>query len=229
MGKWARYIGLHKLLSRKALVTVTTNETLNEQVKSWGAKAFILEDKLPDIPLFETKIKSKRFSLCVINSYLPDEPLEEIWKAAKMLSEYDFYVTGKISRAPNKLVSRKPDNVILTDFLPDEKYFKLLNKCDAIMVLTKRDLTMLCGAYEAVAVEKPLITSDWPVLKNYFNKGTLFVDNTPESIVKAIKEVRLNQAKFNQEIKELKERIIPLWEKKFAEFIKFIYCSFKKS
>ena len=81
---------------------------------------------------------------------------------------------------------------------------------------------MLCGAYESVALEKPLITSDWAVLKKYFSKGTLYVDNSPESIMKAVKEMEARQNELRKEMKELKKQLIPQWEKKFKELISYL-------
>jgi hypothetical protein len=38
------------------------------------------------------------------------------------------------------------------------------------MDLTIDDETMVAGAYEAMALEQPLITSDWKRLRRYLNK-----------------------------------------------------------
>ncbi|UCG08960.1 MAG: hypothetical protein JSV83_10055 [Desulfobacterales bacterium] len=222
-------IRLHKYLSRRALMTIVTNKDLQELVHSWGANAFVLEDRLPELLSVKLTNKYNRFSICVINTFSDDEPIEEIFKAAKNIPDCDFYVTGRISRANPKIIKNKPTNVLLTDFLSEPAYIDLLNKVDAIMVLTKRDLTMVCGAYESIAVEKPLITSDWPVLRNYFSQGTLYVDNTPASIVKAVQEVKLRKAELRNEIAALKKKLVPLWNQKFAELVNYMRSSCQSS
>ena len=60
-------------------------------------------------------------------------------------------------------------------------------------------------AMKSVMVEKPLITSNFDVLKDAFNKGTVFVDNSVEQIVNAIDQVQNNYGKLKEEIKYLKE------------------------
>lgn len=222
IGKWSRFIRLHRYLSRKALMTIVTNEGLKEIVDCWRAKAFVLEDKLPDLQINQENNRFERFSICVINSFLEDEPLEEIVEAAKNLPAYDFYITGRISLAPQPILDKKPANVHFTDFLPDREFFKLINKVDGTIVLTTRDLTMLCGAYESVALEKPLITSDWAVLKKYFSKGTLYVDNSPESIMRAVAEMKARQNELSNEMKDLRKQLIPRWEKKFKKLISYL-------
>ncbi len=222
IGKWSRFIRLHSYLSRKAFMTIVTNEGLKDIVVSWGAKAFVLEDKLPNLQINEEKNRFERFSICVISSFLEDEPLEEIMEAAKNIPYCDFYVTGRISLAPQPILDGKPANVHFTDFLPDQEFFKFIDRADATIVLTTRDLTMLCGAYESVALEKPLITSDWAVLRNYFSKGTLYVDNSPESIKQAVQEMKARQNELRKEMKDLKKQLIPQWEKKFKELISYL-------
>ena len=49
----------------------------------------------------------------------------------------------------------------MTGFLDYDTYLDLLQKVDVIMDLTTDDKTMLAGAYEAVALEQPLIISNW--------------------------------------------------------------------
>jgi glycosyltransferase involved in cell wall biosynthesis len=226
---FGRFIRLHKYLSRRALMTIVTNKDLQELVLSWGANAFVLEDRLPELPSVKLNNKFDRFSIGVVNTFSDDEPVEEILEAAKNIPDCDFYVTGRISRASPEIIKNKPNNVLLTDFLSEPAYIGLLNKVDAIMVLTKRDLTMVCGAYESIAVEKPLITSDWPVLRNYFSQGTLYVDNTPASIVKAVQEVKLRKAELRNEITALKKNLVPLWNQKFTELVNCIHSSCQPS
>jgi len=82
-------------------------------------------------------------------------------------------------------------------------------------VLVNRDLTLLCGAYEAVAVGKPLITSDWPVLRNYFSSGTLYVDNTPESIRDGVQRVAQGREQLSREMQQLKHSLDRNWTERF--------------
>ena len=57
-------------------------------------------------------------------------------------------------------------------------------------------------------VEKPLITSNFDVLQEAFNKGTVFVDNSVEQIVNAINKVKNNYWQLKEEIKYLKQEKI---------------------
>ena len=80
-----------------------------------------------------------------------------------------------------------PDNVTFTGFLSERDYVNLLFAADAVLALTTAESCMLCGCYEALAARKALLTSDTSALREYFDRA-LFVQSTPESIARGIRE-----------------------------------------
>jgi glycosyltransferase involved in cell wall biosynthesis len=112
------------------------------------------------------------------------------------------------------VLQTKPDNVTFTGFLPDQDYLELLRGADAIMALTSEDFTLQLGGMEAVAVGKPLITSDWSFLREHFDRGTVHVANTPQSIRQGIVEVQENLERLSAEILDLRSAHREEWEAK---------------
>lgn len=214
-GKWRRVLFLHRFVSRRALLTLVTNEPLRELVASWGAPALALEDRVPDLPVGPTA-PNDHFSVGVISLLADDEPLSAILAAAASLPEYRFFITGRIRPQLAPYLARTPANVTYTGVLTGADYVGLLNRVDAVMVLDTADYTLLCGAYEAVAVEKPLITSDWPVLRNYFNQGALYVDNSPQAIEAAVIEAARRKDQLRADIQQLKRSLGIHWAVRFA-------------
>jgi glycosyltransferase involved in cell wall biosynthesis len=163
-----------------------------------------------------------KFAVAVISSFASDEPIEEVIEAAKILAETTaFYITGD----PSRLASRKlfewkqtANNVIFTGFLNQREYIGLLKRVDAVMVLTRRHHNMLSGAHEALALEKPLITSDWPPLRKYFSAGTAYVNNSAKGIVNAIKYVQLEKDQMKEEMRVLKQQKLDEWERNLSAF-----------
>jgi glycosyltransferase involved in cell wall biosynthesis len=170
----------------------------------------------------EDKAGSRKFAFAVISSFASDEPIDEVIEAAKILVETtNFYITGDTSRlASRKLFEWKQtaNNVIFTDFLNQRDYIRLLKKVDGVIVLTRRHHNMLSGAHEALALEKPLITSDWPPLRKYFSAGTAYVDNSVQGIVNAVKHVQLEKDQMKEEMHVLKQRKLDEWERKVSAF-----------
>jgi glycosyltransferase involved in cell wall biosynthesis len=163
----------------------------------------------------------KNFAVAVISSFANDEPIQEIIEAARALADTTtFYITGDNSRiSARKLLKwkRSANNIIFTGFLDRTEYINLLEKVDAVLVLTKRDYTMLSGAHEALALEKPLITSDWQPLRQYFVAGTAYVNNSVSEIVNAVKYVQVEKDRMKKEMQILKHQKLKEWEVKVSE------------
>ena len=219
---WRHTLFLHRFLSRRALTTLVTNDPLANWVRRWGARAMVLEDRLPDLPVAPPSKPNARFTITVINSYAWDEPLNELIAAAQSLNQCNFHITGRVPVPPPPVLSDLPGHIRLTGFLATEDYISLLNRSDALMALVTQDHTLLCGAYEAVAVEKPLIISDWPALRGYFNKGAVYVDNSVESIRQAVEKVIQSSQTYKAEMRMLKGELERDWELKREELARLI-------
>lgn len=219
---------LHRFLARRAVATIVTNEHFQQRIQSWGACAFVLRDipttfeRNDDYPL------DGSFNVVVVNTFSQDEPLAEVLEAAKNLPHVRFYVTGKKKMASSDTLALAPANVHFTDFLPDSAYYALLNNAQAVMCLTTRDHTMQRGACEALSLGKPIITSDWPLLRTYFHAGTVHVANTTESIRQGIAEMNTHYNLYETGIKALQQEQRREWEEKVLALTHLIQNSLRK-
>lgn len=60
------------------------------------------------------------------------------------------------------------------------------------------------GGYEAMALEKPLITSNWGVLRETFYLGTVYIANTSEAIAKAVTQALSERPRLVAEMRQLR-------------------------
>jgi glycosyltransferase involved in cell wall biosynthesis len=197
-------------------------------VEEWGANAFILADIPTTFPQGESFPVDGRFSVAVINSFSPDEPMGEVLEAATSLPHVRFYITGDPIRAREEFLQHHPDNVEFTGFLPDETYFGLLRAVQAIVVLTTDNHTMQRGACEAVSLGQPIITSDWPLLKAYFPKGTIHVDNSSQGIREGILRMQEERENLAREILDLQRERRLEWADKYAALARLIHGDSEK-
>jgi hypothetical protein len=98
-----------------------------------------------------------------------------------------------------------------------EKYVGLLRGVDLIITLIDRDHTLLMGGFEAISLEKPLIVSDWPTLRDYFSQGTVFVANNAGAICEGINKVRRDQPALQRGMSLLHKQCNEDWERQFSE------------
>lgn len=198
-------------------LNIVHNDSILHRKCLKNTNSIILEDKIPYLPLsYEL---NQRLKIAVICGYGDDEPIKEILNAAQLLPDLNFYLTGRSNKLKNTLISK---NVHLTGYLRDKDYENLLRTVDIILVLTIRPETVLCGAFEAVGLEKPLITSDTPTLRKYFYKGTTFTKNDTLSIVEAVNKIRQNLHKLHDEMVELRKEKEITWQKQFEPVLKLL-------
>src|SRR5262249_35015101 len=134
------------------------------------------------------------FNVVVASSFTFDEPTEAVFRAAALVPDVAFHVTGDHRRLAQDVLGVKPANVHLDGVVSDAHYVSLLKLCDAAMSLTTLDHTMQRGAYEAAYLGRPVITSDFEILRRAFPRGTVFVGKDAESIAEGVNEMRRNYA-----------------------------------
>jgi len=219
--RWSIFLWLYRFLSKRALVNILHNEVLEQKVARWGSLTTKLYCYIQP-RAGKTYPLRKGFNVVFISLYSKDEPLEEVIEAARKMPRVNFYITGSLARAPKSIINKAPDNIIFTDFLSDEKYGALLRDCDIAICLTKNDNTVQGGASEALALKRPIITSNWPVLEDVYYKGAICIDNTSDSIVNAIGQIRYDYPRYLQEIEELQVEFKKIWQKDFSKLLRVL-------
>lgn len=217
---WVTFHFLSDFTLKIANLTIVTNSFLKEYIEERGGKAFVLQDKIPNLA------KSKKVSLkgsvnfVFISTFSPDEPITEIVEAARGINKnFHVYITGKYKNYKNigHLLATLPENVTLTGFLPEIEYQELLSSSDVIIVITDQEYTLTCGAYEAVSLEKPMILGNTQTIKEYFYKGAVYVDPTRKAVIAGI-DAMLNQLHTQKSnVTELKNELNRDWTQRFVK------------
>jgi glycosyltransferase involved in cell wall biosynthesis len=214
--RWNWSAGLHRWLSSRAQVTIVHNTSQEKIVDRWGCRYCVLDDPVEDFVDVEHFSFDGQFNVVVVSSFDADEPLDIVFDAAAGLANITFYVTGDYSRIAPTLLKKKPDNCLLTGYISNRQYAGLLQGADVIIDLVSNGETLLCGAFEAVSAGTPLIVSDWPVLRECFPMGTVYVPNTVEGVRAGVHQALREQVQLHQEILLLREQHQVEWMRKFA-------------
>lgn len=221
---WRFPAWLHAFLARRAITTIVTNEHFQQQISRRGGHALVVRD----IPTSFGGGRAPRdgFNVVMVNTFSADEPLREVVEAAAGLPEVQFFVTGNKRRASRELLAAATANVQFTDFLPDDAYYALLSSCQAIICLTTRDHTMQRGACEALSIGTPIITSNWPILRRYFHKGAVHVDNSAKGIGQGVRQMQACHEQYQAEIVALQAEQQQEWQQNVAALAGLIEQSF---
>jgi len=222
---WRWTLLLLRLLTRRATVTLLCNEAAQDILQGWKVKGIFLPDGLPTFSHASGTIGSVgEARIAVISVFDGVEPIAEIFAAARLLPEVTFYVTGDPERATARLLAQKPENVILTGFLRGETYAGLLENVHGIAILTKAPNDLSCGAYEALAIAKPAIISDWPGSRRCFKHGFVYVNNTPAAIAAGVKKLLNEQAMLTAEITAMRTEYASTRQPRLEEFAALLKC-----
>lgn len=211
-----------RFLCRHADATIVSNEGLAAFVRSAGGRAFVLPDRLPGLPPAPGRALRGRFNLVFICSFAADEPYQMVFESARLLGgDYVIHVTGDHAKVRSRLPAL-PDNIVLTGFLSEQEYVSLLRSCDATIDLTLREDCLVCGAYESLALGKPMVLSDTAALRNYFGLAGVYTAPTPAGIAEAIRELMANREAFLSNLPLVQRRIGEAWQESAQELGRFV-------
>ena len=210
---------LQAFFARRATINLLTNSHLAEIVEGWGGKTMLIGDvRVVFDPIEPYPEMSDGFNVTFVSRFSETEPLDDVYEAAKRLATegVHLFVTGDLRDASKEDVENCPENVTLTDYLSVPVFGGLLRDSDAVLCLCTNDNTMQRGAYEAMSVETPLVLSNWPILRETFSIGSVFVHNTVEGIVDGIKHAMANRDDLKLDVKVLKQRRSDRWDNTIA-------------
>lgn len=212
-----------RLLHRKANLTIVTNKALEYIVIENKGRPFILPDGLPDFSsTTETLSTSPQKFLLLIATYAADEPVKEIFEAIGLLDTHkiSLKVTGNDKKLPENIRRTLSPDIKLLGFIPEDQYVQEIRNSTAIIDLTTMPNCLVCGAYEAISLGKPIILSRSEASISLFHKGAIFTDHDPYSIKEAIIKLLNSIDTYTTGAQEMKKLYEKQWDTitiKFAE------------
>ena len=209
-------VAITRWVLRKADVTIVTNSALARIVEACGGRAFILPDRIPHAPDANAGPTTGSFKLALIATFAPDEPVENVFAAVRDL-DLDVLVTGNFRKLKESARAAAPANIKFTGFLSEADYWSLLYTVDAIIDLTTMDNCLVCGAYEAVAVGKPLVLTRSEASIDVFGSCAVFTDNSVADIRRAIEVLRTTHTELSAKVAAAKHRMLGQWDERAVQ------------
>lgn len=226
---WAKIRGLQFFLSRQAEVTAVTNGYLQGLVEGTGGRTLLV----PDVPT-ELEAPARRdfgdgFHAVYVASFSSDEPIDVVIEAARLAPEVTVWLTGKPKGRAIDLLKQPPPNVKLLGFLSREDYLSALAGADVVVALTTRDHTMQRAAYEAIYLGTPVVVSDWPILRENFQEGALWVENDGHSLADAWRTAIPQRDELRRRAEVLRQKKLSRWRENYGRIIELLETSAVKT
>lgn len=206
---------LQRFVARRALVNVVDQERFRELFADWGADAVVLE-RPPTARPSSPPTRGTPTRVTVINTFAYDEPLTPLLEMARMDPELEVRILGDLGRADQRVVATAPANVVFTDYLVGDEYWDELRAATVVVALTTFEYSLLAGCQDAIAVARPLVTSDQPVLRWYFDDIAVFADHGSESLLAAVHKAIDDCAALSDAAIEFRRRREDEWSERFA-------------
>jgi glycosyltransferase involved in cell wall biosynthesis len=210
--RWIWAQPLMRRVCRRSFCTIVTNDHHRAIVEQWGASVAVLGTMIVGDEGVTRRVICSRASIVVIGTFAEDEPTAEVLAAAALCPSIQFYMTGDCRVAKPEITRSRPENVEFTGFLKREDYIALVKSVDAAMILVTTDNTMQRGAYEAMSWGTPIITSDWPLLRDTFPKGSIFVRNHAQDIARGVAVFMKQKELLRTEMQNLKAEREQEWQ-----------------
>jgi hypothetical protein len=208
---------------RHADLTIVTNAELRARVEKAGGRGFVLPDPFPDLSESwdgtypQPRPEAAPKEILFVSSWAFDEPIAETIEACRRLQgEVIVRITGRMKPEYAEMVRNAPANFIPTGFLSDRDYFSLMAGCDAVMAVTDRAATLVCGGYEGVVMGKPLILGDSRALRDYFDTGCVYTDGSAADLEGRIRGLAANLPALREGIRALYEKRRTEWDERLA-------------
>jgi glycosyltransferase involved in cell wall biosynthesis len=204
---------------RRADLTLVTNSELASYVERAGGRPFVLPDPFPDLaawrPLAEAAEAEPRAirEILFVSSWAFDEPIEAALEACRRLrGEAVIRITGRVPAGYARLLRSAPDNFIPTGFLSENDFLAAMAKCDAVMAVTRREATLVCGGYEGAAMGKPLILGNSRALREFFDAGCVYTDGSAGDLEARIRDLLANLPVYRSAIRAWHARRGAEWQ-----------------
>lgn len=207
---------LHRLTLRAADLTIVTNSALVADVERIGGRAHVLPDRLPSPPVQGATVDLTRrpFRVMVVATYAADEPILEIIQAARELGpSFEFRLTGRETRLSPRQRSELPPNVWQTGFLSDADYWQLMRDSHCVLDFTLKPNCLVCGAYEGLALMRPMVLSDNPATRSLFGRvAVLPPTHRPRDIAAAVRECERRYDEIVAEAQLARQQFVGAWQ-----------------
>lgn len=204
----SRLYAVNSFIARRSRFVIVTNPSMESVVLKMGGKSISFPDPLPEVDGNQVTNAEQSKNIFFVTSWASDEPINEVLDAFIDSELWRSGVTLLMTGRPKfpKLVHDKKHyesfGITFLGFVSEHDYWSLLSGAFFVIDLTTRDNCMVCGAYEALAVRRPLLLSNNQATTDYFGPGLIYTNNTKQDIQEKLSYMYSNIGFLNARVLE---------------------------
>jgi glycosyltransferase involved in cell wall biosynthesis len=199
------------ICNRYADMVIVTNSNQFKMIADLGGNPSICQDPLPDLESYARKfpasgtVDKKVLFIC---SFDIDEPFFEVFKAFEELTTegYSLYVSGNYKK--QAITPAEFKHVHFLGYVPSVEFYYHLFSSSVVVDLTTYEDCLVCGAYESMVAEKPLVATDTKAIREYFTNGVVYTGIEKEAIAGAVRKAYQDRGKLSSEITHWKAKAV---------------------
>ncbi len=199
------------ICNRNADMVIVTNYNHYKMIASLGGNPFICQDPLPDLDHYFSKFSDSNIQdkkVLFICSFDTDEPFQEVFKAFEELATegYSLYVSGNYKKAGIRPVEFK--HVHFLGYVSSKEFYWHMYTSSVVVDLTTYEDCLVCGAYESMVAEKPLVATGTRTIREYFTNGVIYTDINVKAVAEAIRKAYQERHRLVAEIQTWKPKAV---------------------
>lgn len=136
---------------------------------------------------------SGRPRVVVLGSFAPEEPIQAVMEAARLLPSVEVWVTGEPRDCPSWITETAPPNVTCVGSPQGSHHPRIIAAADVVLTLSTKREPIMRPAFEATYAGRPLVVSDLPGLR-WVLPHAVHVANDAASIAAAVRSALDNHA-----------------------------------
>jgi len=129
---------------------------------------------------------NERPLVVLLGSFAPEEPIQSVMEAARLLPSVDVWITGEPGRCPSWITDSAPSNVTCVGAPSGSDRPRIIAAADIVLTLSANPERIMRPAVEATYAGRPLVVSDLPGLRRVLPHA-IHVANDGASIAAALR------------------------------------------
>jgi hypothetical protein len=210
---------LHRWAARRAAAVTVSMSDWAKVVNDWGGRGLLLHEA-PAEWTEEVTVPARptgRPRVLWIGIFIRDEPVELLLELAATMPEIDVLITGDPAKAPAAFRAADcPSNITLLGYLDQPEYRAAILSAHVVIVMTTDDTSVMRSAYEAVYAMRPLVVTDFSVLREFF-PDAVFSANEGAALVVAVRSALTDWDALVARAPGARQRQVSLWESQLGD------------